>query len=479
MAVEMDKKKTRLRLLRMKLQKKEALFDDELSQLDTLEKKTIHINDIATEEKNNYHRIVKEVEELKQTVFKRSQDLFKLRREEEDLLAEIAGAKSQNQNQGLKVDQLDQQACKQREILYNAEFQRLQLERKVARACGERDDSERCAMNAKIDQLSKLLEEKTSEHIMLSQQVKCAEDDLKAARRSNAALNKEAGHVTDGIRQIKLECDNATKSVKVAVKEKEDKMVEHDLQRLDVKRLQDLLELRVDEVFGLENRKHQLQLSMEKRRHEIEVHMELLRAELKVLQLDIHRATLDQREREVKVCKLKSKYEVIVGKMKADEENEERSPAYYVIKAAQEREILQRDGEELSANIDKAEKEVLALNNVLSKLNEKNNAYRGSFRRAEGSEKMKEHERLRGELDTAFDQMRLRRSEEQSSLEDLEQCRAKLNNAVAEESRLQEAVNFTSRRLAEFRKASPHLLRMIALHAIDNLHPRCASLSTV
>ena len=64
-------------------------------------------------------------------MFKTSQELFQLRTRERDLIAEIAGGQSQNKNMSHKILNLDQQVVKQQEVLYNAEFQIQQLERKV------------------------------------------------------------------------------------------------------------------------------------------------------------------------------------------------------------------------------------------------------------------------------------------------------------------------------------------------------------
>jgi len=57
----------------------------------------------------------------------------------------------------------------------------------------------------------------------------------------------------------------------------------------------------------------------------------------------------------------------------------EHSQAYYIIKAAQEREELQRKGDELNAKIKKSEKELKALDNTINHLKSRNSKYRDSF----------------------------------------------------------------------------------------------------
>lgn len=61
---------------------------------------------------------------------------------------------------------------------------------------------------------------------------------------------------------------------------------------------------------------------------------------------------------------------------------EENTQAYYVIKAAQEKEELQREGDELDAKIKKAEKELRALENTLELVNSNNESYKQIYTKA-------------------------------------------------------------------------------------------------
>ena len=107
------------------------------------------------------------------------------------------------------------------------------------------------------------------------------------------------------------------------VAEKEDKMIAHDTLKLEVKKLRDVLDMRTNRIYELENRKNQLHLSMEERKHEVETHRELLSAQLKMTQEDIHRASLEMRERSMKVDKLQNKFEILVARVKRPDDGGE------------------------------------------------------------------------------------------------------------------------------------------------------------
>jgi UDP-glucose:O-linked fucose beta-1,3-glucosyltransferase len=65
--------------------------------------------------------------------FKQSQTLFKLRQDEKNLEAEIVGGEAADRNLQSKINKLDQDALKQRAMLYTMGFGVQQLERKIRR----------------------------------------------------------------------------------------------------------------------------------------------------------------------------------------------------------------------------------------------------------------------------------------------------------------------------------------------------------
>jgi coiled-coil domain-containing protein 39 len=117
---------------------------------------------------------------------------------------------------------------------------------------------------------------------------------------------------------------------------------------------------------------------MEERKQEIAVHRDLLKAELRALNDDRHNITMELRARQANVERLKSRFETI-----ARSDDEKHSQAYFIIKAAQKREELQRRGDQLDQDVRKCEREIRALQLTLDHLNARNTAYRESFQKVD------------------------------------------------------------------------------------------------
>jgi coiled-coil domain-containing protein 39 len=449
-------KRQKLEKTQNKLEKATKRLEREKLELMSLEERGAELDRVQKENEEELTAARKDAAAHKDLLMRARAELKGLGERTKALDAETQGARTQNKGLARKIALMDERVLKQQETLYHAEFQIQNLERRVARAGGARSDEETRVLQAKIDALQSTLRERVAEHDALVASTRRAEEDLEAARKRSKQLKRATSALSGEISELTLEAEYAAKDVRAAVSAKEDKMVAHDTLKLEVKKLRDLLDKKADQVFDLENRKAQLQLSMEERRHEVETHAELLRAQHKMLREDVHRATLEMRERSMKVGKLQTKFEVLVNKVKrhgmdGDENGGEHSQAYYVVKAAQEREEMQRRGDELDASIRKSEKEVVALEATLRQLTAQNDSFRVANRPVDerDGDALATRAALREKLETAKEKLRFHREEESRAEEELRRRDEKVRRLHEEAGEINEELDVLEREAAE------------------------------
>merc|ERR1719316_1257754 len=95
------------------------------------------------------------------------------------------------------------------------------------------------------------------------------------------------------------------------------------------------------------------------------------------------------------------KYEATVAKTKKTDD-EEHSQAYYVLQAAQQKEEMQRSGDELDSKIRKAEREIRALENTLAHLLTRNQKYKENFKKVDKRAEQQLDEQSRAANETLF-----------------------------------------------------------------------------
>ncbi|KAJ3398649.1 hypothetical protein CcCBS67573_g04288 [Chytriomyces confervae] len=419
----------------------------------SLEAKAAELQEILRNEESRNKELDREIKILREQQFKRTQELFRLRQDEKNLTAEIAGSEATLKNLSSTVHRLDQDALKQQALLYAQEFQIQQLERKVRRAQGDRTDEEKEVLLKKIEELNGQLELLSKKYTLLNTQLKKSQEDLRQAKRKTETLQKEKNSITENIDDLNLYTESAGNQLNTKIKEKEELMVEENILRLELRKLRGFLNTRADQVFTLEHRQIQLQLALEERTREIQIHNDMLRVQVKNAEEERHGANSELRDRVGKVEKLRRRYEILMTQFAPEEGEEEHSQAYYVIKASQEREELQREGDELDAKIRKAEKEIKALENTLKLMNDRNEEYRMNLYKAElNASDIQHRDLLEQQYRTVMERYKAKRQDIQTLQQNLTSLERTYQSISGDESSRLQAVNLIETKLTAMEK---------------------------
>jgi hypothetical protein len=125
------------------------------------------------------------VKELSNQAIKEQQSVHELKSEEARMRSDIMGNKSISRNLESMLTQLDKEAARQQELLYNAEFQIQQIERKIARGLGERSDEEKISLKKQIDELETQKDHGIEQRKMLMNQSRKLNNELALLKLKN------------------------------------------------------------------------------------------------------------------------------------------------------------------------------------------------------------------------------------------------------------------------------------------------------
>ena len=433
---ELQERKVFLEVQREKYQATKKRVEGEANKTDQGERSAKEAELAVADREKDVKAGVKVITSLKEKMFRHSQQLYAMRQEEANLISEISGSQAASKNLSTKLHSFDAESLRQQELIYNAEFQIQQMERKVARGLGERSDEEKRALMIVVTDLEKTLQARVDKRKMLASQCKKLNNEYRGSLRKKEVAEEQQVELKNKIAEVELENSSCELQLKQLITTKEESMVQNDIMRLEVKRLRDTLNNKADEVFNLENRRQQLKLSMEERKEEIGVHTEVRRAQIRAAEEEKHKNSVELGKRRSVVDKLKSKYASTVSK---PEGGEEISQAAMVIMAAQKREELQREGDELDHEIRRREKEMRALEHTLNHLNVRNTQFRLSFHKADmDSHEADELKQLQDQAKMGSDALFRKKKELQRLQTDYEEDMRRLEQVNQQASRLDE-----------------------------------------
>ncbi|KAM6257893.1 coiled-coil domain-containing protein 39 [Porphyrio hochstetteri] len=436
---EIQKKQARLSFLKEKntsLSKKLKLVTEETL---SSEDKALRMEEILKEEEKIVKEKETEMNQLKELLFKKIEELNLQKDKEKCILGEIEGSRTSLKNMKTRLHRLDADALKQQELIYNQDFYIQQLQRRLSRLEGEVDADEKQVLEAKVAELKKTLEEEKNTYDILNVQYKKLQSDVHFIKRAMDKTGEETSSMMIKINELNLFNERSDQELKKAKAIKQEMIVEDNLLKLELNHLKDTLCNKTEKVLTLEKQKLELKQAIAERNEEIKIHTAMLDSQIRLGDQERQHLSAEFQDRLSKIDKLRRRYEILTVAMMPPEGEEEKTHAYYVIKAAQRKEELQREGDDLDAKTCKAEKELVALENTLCVLKQCNSNYRNSFKEVtETSEEYEEKLKLEEEKRAADEKYRYKRRQIKDLQENLQRMEKELDIVLQQEALFQE-----------------------------------------
>ncbi|NXW53359.1 CCD39 protein, partial [Eurystomus gularis] len=436
---EIQKKQTRLSFLNENnagLSKKLKLVTEETL---SSEDKALRMEEILKEEEKIVKEKETETHQLQELLFKKTRELKEQKDTEKSVLAEVEGSQTSLKNLKSRLHRLDADALKQQELISNQDFYIQQVQRRLSQLEGEVDADEKQVLEAKVAELKKTLGEKKNTYDVLQAQHKKLQSDIHLIKRAMEKTGEETSGIMIKINELNLFNERSDQELKKAKATKQEMMVEENLLKLQLKRLKDTLCSRTEKVLTLEKQKLELEKAMAERTEEIKIHKAMLDSQIRLVDQERQRISAELQDRLNKIAKLRCRYELLTALMMPPEGEEEKTHTYYVIKAAQEKEALQREGDDLDAKICKAEKELVALESTLCVLHNCNSNYRNSFKEVpETGEEYEEKLKLEEEKRAADENYRRKRRQIKELQENLQSMEETFDAVLKQEALFQE-----------------------------------------
>ncbi|XP_018561300.1 coiled-coil domain-containing protein 39-like [Anoplophora glabripennis] len=267
-----------------------------------------------------------------------------------------------------------------KEVVYNMEFRIDEFEKRLLALEYEaiEDDNAEEKEKAILELEETLTNHKAVQHTLQIQVDKLREEMGKL----NTAMDmdkEQLAFLRDKCEQHLLENEISKKHIAAAKKVTQEKQVEENMMRLRINHIENDMKKEDKMIFNMEKLRLNLDQVMRERQLEINTNKMILLAKRRNLDEDRGRLKTEIALSRLKIEQHQKKYHMFLSSLGQDEDGQPISVTNFRIKYAQEKLILQEEGDLLDQKIKTAEKEIVAMENTLKIVNLTNVAFKRSL----------------------------------------------------------------------------------------------------
>nr|CAD7588601.1 unnamed protein product [Timema genevievae] len=371
----------------------------QLEEMLQVEEKTVHLLDV-------------DIERLHESLFRAQQVLFNLKKEEEVQLIKIKGCELAKNQIHSHATNLDKEVNRQKEIIYNLDYSAQRIESRIAHLSGNLNTDEKEAHLKKIAELEEVLADKTTTLNLLNSQINRLEDMERRMSSGLASDTEELARLKSKRQDQMLLMNGGEKQLMVSQRQSQDRQVEENLLKLRVNQASKAISKEGNKVYTLERHRLEMEAAMKERQVEIATLQDLMLIKKRGLCEEKSKLIAEITERNLKVSQIQNRYENTMSSLGEGEDGEPLSITHLMLKSAQEKYMLQEEGDALDSKIRRAEKEIKAMENTLVVVNATNDTYKKSLAIVdEDSPEYQEKAELESQYYAAIEKLRYLRTQ--------------------------------------------------------------------
>ncbi|GLV39082.1 uncharacterized protein CBL_06133 [Carabus blaptoides fortunei] len=394
------------------------------------------LEDILKSEENMEKGLLADIEHLQGTVFRSQKLLTDMTEKNRDKLREKQMLEEDLSSILRQKEQIQHDLVEKKEELYKLKYEFAMIQSKLSRMTNEGDEEDPDDNEEKMEELEKVRKDETELNNLLKGQVKILEDVLHNLTNSIAADNEKLVQMKVKLKSQLLELEGAEREIEEVNKRTQCSQVEENLLQVQIMHAEKTLHEEGTQLFTLQRQHVELETLMKERVSEIQINKDVLIAKKNSLNEEKHRLKLDMQERQMKIDHIKKRYDCTLATIGQTEDGAMISVAYFQVKNAQEKYMLQEEGDKLDGQIQKAEKEIIAMENTLKALNMTNKTFQKSLAvMDEQDDQLTEMKKVEDELyiqARALRQGRNKLIHQEKKLEELRESFEKVNTKLEE-----------------------------------------------